>query len=170
MTLSGLYQIKEENMVEKNLILENVRIGFRNFRGEEGKFNRKGNRNFCVFLDEKKGQELEDAGWNIRWLEPRREGDDRTGCLQVSVAFNNYPPKVVMVTSKGQTTLDEEAVATLDNAELDNVDLIVRPYNWEVNGKSGTKAYLKSGYFTIMEDELFKKYNGDQEEDDDLPF
>lgn len=156
-------------MTSKNIIIENADVKFRNFRGEEGKFNRKGARNFCVFLDEKRGQELEDDGWNIRWMEPRNEGDERKACLQVSVAYNNYPPKIIMITGKKQTELDEEAVATLDNAELENVDLVIRPYNWEVNGRSGVKAYLQRGYFTIIEDELFKKYNS-LDEDDNVPF
>ena len=130
-------------MANRSIIIENADIKFRNFTGKENKYNREGQRNFCVFLDGKKGQELEDDGWNIRWMEPRNEGDERKACLQVSVAFNNYPPKVIMVTGKKQTELDEDTVATLDNAELENVDLIVRPYNWTVNGRSGVKAYLQ---------------------------
>lgn len=161
-------------MPDKNLVLENVRIGFRNFKGEERKFNREGDRNFCVFLPKKKGEELEDEGWNIRWLKPRNEDDDPTASLQVSIKYNKYPPKVVMISSHGKTNLDEETIETLDSAELENVDLIIRPYNWDVNGKQGTKAYLKNGYFTILEDEFYDKYYGDenkeQEEDDDLPF
>lgn len=158
-------------MLNKNLMLESVRIGFRNFRGEEGKFNRAGDRNFCVFLPEKKAEELEDEGWAIRWLEPRREGDERTGLLKVRVSYKNpnSKPKVVMITSGKKTELDEDAVEALDSAELENVDLVVRPYNWEVNGKTGVAAYLKSGYFTVLEDDFEKKYYGNQD-DDDVPF
>lgn len=146
-------------MVNKNIVIENARIGFRNFSGEEGKFNPKGRRNFCVFLDTELGETLQDDGWNIRWLEPREEEDEKQAYLQVAVRYNNIPPKIVQITSRGQTILDEDMVSILDWAEIENVDVIIRPYNWEVSGKKGVKAYVKSMYVTILEDEFAHKYN-----------
>ena len=35
----------------KNLVMENARLIFRNFSGNETRFNRNGNRNFCVIID-----------------------------------------------------------------------------------------------------------------------
>lgn len=145
-------------MVNKNLVVENARIGFRNFSGKEGKFNPAGRRNFCVFLEKEMGEQLENDGWNIRWLEPRDETEDRQAYLQVAVSYDNIPPKIVLVSSHGKTQLDESSVNLLDWAEITNVDLIIRPYNWTVNGKEGVKAYVKSMYVTIAEDNFENKY------------
>lgn len=140
------------------ITIEGARIAFRNFSGKEGKYNPAGKRNFCVLLEEDLAKTLEHDGWNVRWLSPRDEGDSPQGYLQVSVAYGNFPPKIVLVSSNGKTVLGEEEVGLLDWAEIDSVDLVIRPYNWEVNSKSGVKAYLKSLWVTIAEDEFEKKY------------
>ena len=145
-------------MLNKNIVIENARIGFRNFSGKEGKYNPAGRRNFCVFLDSKIAEELIGDGWNIRYLEPRDPDDDKQAYLQVAVNFSNITPKIIVITSKNKTTLEESTVNMLDWAEIENVDLIIRPYNWDVNGKSGVKAYIKSMYVTLVEDEFEKKY------------
>lgn len=138
--------------------IENARIGFRNFTGAEGKFNPKGRRNFCLFLESELAKVLEEDGWNIRYLQPRDTEEASQPYLQVAVSFDNIPPKIVLVTTHGKNILDESTVSILDWAEIANVDIIIRPYNWEVNGKAGIKAYVKSMYVTIIEDEFENKY------------
>lgn len=145
-------------MVTKNIVIENARIAFRNFSGKEGKYNPAGRRNFCVFLDPDVASDLLQDGWNVRWLEPRDPDDSKQAYLQVAVSYVNIPPKIIVITSQNKTILDESSVNILDWAEISNVDLIIRPYNWDVNGKNGVKAYIKSMYVTLSEDEFEKKY------------
>lgn len=145
-------------MVENNIRIEGARIGFRNFSGEEGRFNPKGRRNFCVFLEEDIAKDMEKEGWNVKWLQPREEGDEPQAYLQVKVVFGKIPPKIVLVTGRGKTRLDEDTVNILDWAEIQNVDLVIRPYNWEVNGSTGVSAYIKTMYVTLREDEFESKY------------
>lgn len=148
-----------------NITLEGARILFRNFSGLASQFNAEGNRNFCVIIDDPDMlRRLEDDGWNIRWLRPKDPEDEPKAYLQVKVSFPKKgsrarPPKIIMITSRGQTILDEETVSLLDTAEIANVDMIIRPYNWEMQGRTGVKAYLNSIYVTIVEDELEKKYS-----------
>jgi hypothetical protein len=146
---------------DNTVMMEGVRIIFRNFAGKEGQYNREGDRNFAVLLDESIANTMAEDGWNIKWLKPREEDEDDTpqAYLPVSVNFKGRPPRIVLITSRGRTNLDEDTIESLDWVDILNVDLIVRPYEWTVNGKSGIKAYLQSIYVTIEEDPLEIKYS-----------
>lgn len=153
-----------ENKVTDNIMIENARIGFRNFSGKEARYNPAGVKNFCVFLELDLAKKLESDGWNVRWLKPRDEQEDPQGYLQVAVNYNKYPPKVIMITSRGKTILDADSVGVLDWAEIKEVDLIIRPRNWikspgTRNEQACVKAYLKSMYVQIVEDDFEKKWS-----------
>jgi hypothetical protein len=143
---------------DSNVVMENVRIIFRNFKGAEGQYNREGDRNFAVLLDDDVAEAMAKDGWNVKWLKAREEGDSEQAYLAVSVNFKGRPPRAVMITSRGRTALHEDEIELLDWADIRTVDLIVRPYEWVVNGKTGIKAYLQSIFVTIEEDVLELKY------------
>lgn len=140
------------------VVIENARITFRNFSGKEGMYNREGDRNFSVLLPDDLATEMAADGWNIKMLKAREEGDEPRPYIHVTVGFKGRPPRIVQITSRGRTDLGEEECEILDWVDISNVDLIVRPYEWTVNGKTGIKAYLKSIFVTINEDALELKY------------
>ncbi len=142
--------------------VENARLIYRNFRGEARRFTAAGDRNFGVLLDEETAALMEKDGWNVRILQPRVEGDLPQPMINVSVKYwkrdgtrVSRPPRVVLITSRGKTNLTEDMIAVLDYAEIEYVDLIINPREWE---PGRIKAYLKAIYVTIREDELEMKY------------
>lgn len=148
--------------------LENCRILFRNFSGKENRFNAAGKRNFCVVLPDELAVQMANDGWNIRYLQPRADDEVRTAYVQATVSYDNFPPKIYKVVGKNVTELTVDTVGTLDDDDILNVDLVLRPYNWEVNGHSGIKAYVKTMYVTIADDPFSAKYTYTDEED--IPF
>lgn len=146
-------------MAINKLAIENAKIRFKNFSGRDDGENPTNRREFVLVLDADTAQQLIDEGWNVKVREPREEGDEPDYSIKVCVKFGNYPPTMYLVTSRGTTLLNEDTVGQLDSAYITNCDLIVTPYHWSYHGKEGIKAYLKTGYFTIEEDEFAHKYN-----------
>lgn len=127
------------------LQIDDARIIYRNFSGEGSKFNREGDRNFSLIIDDPAiADELVAQGWNVKIKEPREEGDDPFITLPIKVKFNDRGPNVYLQSGNNRVRLDEESISCLDNVDIINVDLDIRPYDWEVNGKTGRTAYLHS--------------------------
>lgn len=127
------------------LQIDDARIIYRNFAGAASKFNREGDRNFAVFIDD---QDIIDAmineGWNVKIKPPREEGDEPFAYLPVKVKFSGFGPVVYLKTGDRVNKLDEDGIFCLDDIEIENVDLDIRPYDWDFNGKQGRTAYLQS--------------------------
>lgn len=68
--------------------------------------------------------------------------------LPVKVKFSNKGPHVYLKTGDRVNKLDEDSVAILDDIDILSVNLDIRPYDWEVNGKlDGQHIYSQSRSF-----------------------
>ena len=145
---------------------DDARLIFRNFEGRGDKYNREGVRIFAVVIpDQNVAERMIEDGWNVKIRPPREEGDDTFMYLPVKVKFNDRGANVYLVTGKRQNKLDEEAGGLLDNVDIESVDMDVRPYDWEVNGKTGRTAYLQSIRVTQKVDRFAERWD-----DEEAPF
>ena len=133
------------------LQIDNARIIFRNFRGEGSKFNKEGDRNFALLIpDEELAEKLQNdtnlygAGWNVKIKPPKEEGDTPFIYLPIKVKFNSRGPVVYLQSGENRIRLDEESISMLDEIDIINVDLDIRPYDDIINSKPFRAAYLQS--------------------------
>lgn len=127
------------------LQIDDAKIIYRNFAGVGSKFNREGDRNFAVLIeDEALAEQLTNDGWNVKIKMPRDEDDSPFMYLPVKVKFNERGPSAYLKIGRNMTRLDEESIACLDKINILSVDLDIRPFDWEVNGKVGRTAYLQA--------------------------
>lgn len=144
------------------LQIDDAIIIYRNFAGEASQFNRAGDRNFSVLIeDEQLANELRDHGWNVKIKQAREEGDTPFMHLPVKVKFNDRGPSVYLVSGSNRVKLDEETIGMLDSIDILGVDLDIRPFDWEVNGKAGRAAYLQSICVTQDIDRFAQRFEED---------
>lgn len=152
--------------------LRDFPITFKNFSGRETRYNRAGNRNFAIVLDDETADELLAQGWNIHVKEYADGG--RRNTLPVSIGYSEkYQPIVVMVTPKGEyfkkTNLTEETVGELDAARVVRARVILNGRTWSnAQGNSGIKAWLDNGYFVIEKDVFADEFPEEPSFDDDV--
>lgn len=141
------------------LQIDDARIIFRNFAGVGGPYNREGDRNFSVVIpDQEMADALIEEGWNVRVKPPRDVDDEPFMHLPVKIKFNDRGPTVYLKTGDRINPLDEEGISCLDHIDIDSVDLDIRPYDWDVNGKTGRTAYLQSIHVTQKIDRFAARY------------
>ena len=142
-----------------HVVIEDARVinNFSNFSGEESQFNRKGDRNFVISIeDPAAAQTLKDSGWNIKIYVPRNDPDaDPVYQLKCKIGYKySVKPIIKMVQNGRITRLDEETIDILDAMYIERVDLLLNPAHWSNISGSGVtawvtemKAYIQSEYF-----------------------
>lgn len=147
-----------------DVTLRNVRIIFRNFAGSPTKFNPAGGkRTFSILLNEAEAAELGGMGFNVKALKQRDPDEEPAFHLPVEVSYRVKPPRIVFISNQGRkrTVIDEDTVSLIDYTEIEKIDLTINPYQWEMENARGIKAYLRTMYVTIREDELDIEYAQD---------
>lgn len=148
-------------MVERmnKLVIDNARLIFKNFSGKGDNYNREGDRNFAVIIDDPNAAEdLANAGWNVRPLISKDPDEEPTHYIKVKVSFKVRAPKVRLLSNHKQVFLNENTISSLDFAKIEECGVVISPYMWEVNGKHGISAYLDSMYAKIEDDPFADKY------------
>lgn len=145
------------------IIIEGARIKFKNFAGEARQYNPAGQRNFVLCLPDELAQQLTAEGWNVKWKPGRHPEDPDEAQLIVKVKYSetgddhSRDPIAYLIQGRRKIALDGRTVATLDRLAPLNIDLVVRPYVWDINGNVGITAYLDEIYYTAVEG-LSSKY------------
>ena len=160
----------------KNIMqIDDARIIFKNFEGRGDKFNREGDRNFSLLIEDPNTAEaMKREGWNVKIKEGRDPDEGPFMRLPVKVKFTEYGPTVYLNSAGNVVKLNEESIGCLDNIEIETVNMDIRPYDWEVNGKTGRTAYLQSMEVVQRIDRFAAKYGNNRRDDFDdderLPF
>lgn len=176
----------EVTFAPKNVLeINDARICFRNFKGAADKFNKEGDRNFAIIitggrLDDGKritdltAEEMADAlmrdtnrfgvGWNVKIKAPREEGDEPFIYLPVKLKYTERSgPTAYLRSGRNRVKLDEDMIAMLDDINISNVDLDIRPYDDEINGKPFRSAYLQSIWVTQEIDRFAARFAEEEE-------
>lgn len=151
------------------LQIDNASICFKNFRGEGGKFNKEGDRNFALIIpDEEMAEALQNdtnqygANWNVKIKPPREEGDTPFIYLPVKVKFNDKGPMVYLQSGRNRIKLDQDSISMLDDIDIASVDLDIRPYDNEINGRPFRAAYLQSMCVTQDIDRFAERFASEE--------
>lgn len=142
------------------LLIEDARILYRNFGGRETDYNREGDRNFNVIIDDPEvAHRMQNDGWNVKFRAPRDPQDPGVYHIKVNVKFSSArPPKIYQHTQAGVVELTEMTAGQLDQADILSSDMLISPFHWNKNGSSGISAYLDTLHVVLREDPFFNKY------------
>ena len=190
-------------MARQLLVIENAQLIHKNFEGKETDFNRLGNRNFGVVIEDgNTAKEMAADGWNIKAKVKREVGNfgsvhilswgdgevelsarnRDTGIMEPSLVFpfedvyfwltvdanfGKYPPEFYLVSGRNRIPMGPDEVYKFDSARIVNADVEISPSRWEVNGKSGIKAYLSRIFIEIAPNRLDEKYGYSDDAMDD---
>ena len=145
------------------LQIDDARIIFRNFSGEAGQYNREGDRNFALVIPTQEiADELTHEGWNVRVRESKDPDGEPYMYLPVKVKFNDRGPNIYLKSGKSVNRLDESTVGMLDDIDILSVDMDIRPFDWDINGKTGRTAYLQSMNVTQNIDRFAARYESEE--------
>lgn len=159
------------------LQINDARLCFRNFRGEESQYNAKGNRNFAIVIpDEETATRLQNdlnkfgVGWNVKIRAPKEEGETPFMYLPVKLKYTDRSkPRVYLESGRNKVELDEETIGMLDDIDIVKCDLDIRPYDDEGRFGPFRTAYVQAMWVEQNVDRFAARFAEEECPDDDYP-
>lgn len=146
----------------RNLEIKGARITFKNFSGIKTQFNREGQRKFAVIIDDPAAAEqLIADGWNLKLRKSHDEDAVPVYSLEVKVNFvdpseGRPGPKIVRIIDEKEFPVDSSTISQIDSDDIISCSMSIRPYEYDVNGKRGISAYLRTLYVFIESDNFLR--------------
>lgn len=154
-------------MANKSVIWDDVVIlgrSFRNFDGAPKPWTPRGQKGpiqFAIALTEDRVDELASEGVEVLYTKPWPDAPadwEPTPFVNIHMRFDNFPPKVWMVTETRKVELTEETLGLLNYAEIVSADLKFNISHYKAPTGEGVKLYAQTLYVVIDEDPLDAKY------------
>lgn len=172
------------------LVLHDVELKKRNFRGEPMEMNERGDRTCLIVLKKHNARELgyesltemynelKADQWAVKRFNVTEDNQDPDCYIPVkAVYYETDRSMIFMKTERGNSTLlNEDSVGRIDRSEIDKVDVILKKHHYNSHGREGYNVRIKSMEVIIVEDEICSRNNssnGYSSSDDDyeeLPF
>lgn len=162
---------KFERLENGDLSVENAVIIWSNFEGRPTTFNPAGGkRTFTLVLSEEWADILRAEGWNVKYREPKEEGDDPLIFTEIVVNMaSKYPPRVAVYSQfrgrKNVAYLDERNIKQLDEIDIQSIDVVIHPYEHGRSASSRIKGYARVICAVQAQDSYFGGKYADWEED-----
>ena len=167
-------------MSNNAVFIDNTRFIFKtNFSGDPKRDNFGSDRRKAsvIIPDPELAKELIKSGFTVKETGPREDDDPNTFVPEfhttVLLSYRDrngeevrYPPKVYLVSGDNEPRLlDEESVREIDEMRIENVDVVLNPYQHNVN--EGRKTlYIRTMYVVqkLDDDPYAAKYRGRSEQ------
>lgn len=149
----------------RKIILEDVELIWKNFKGVKSEFNPEGKKVFSVVLSDEQASEVRSAGIPVLVQPPKNEEYEPRNILKVKIKYRDnvsesLNPRVIMIkeVSQNQTLLNADSVGVLDHLRILTADVAISPYNYEFGKTKGVNAYLDHMYVVVEESPLDRKH------------
>ena len=81
--------------------------------------------------------------WNVKVKQPRTAEEMPMHYLAVKVSFNDRGPAIFLSSGNNRRKLTEQTAFLIDEIDIMEANMDIRPYDWSVGGREGRSAYLQ---------------------------
>ena len=148
-------------MSRGKIAIEHAEIRFKNFEGSPDKFHPDGYPYgiFAVFLDEESAAMVASAGFNVKSFGGSDDQGEPQLYLNVKVSRKFFPGDIHKIVGDSDILFDPDTICGLDHSDIIDAGVVINPYHYDVNGRTGVTAYLDNGsYFELMPSPFAAKF------------